>query len=458
MWCGECFRETGTWRFPVREFLDEDGELLETSEEEGRFRVGRNGDHLASPFQCELCHFRNMQGRNPDLRMVDDYKFMCFARRASLDAFWSRESSTVLGNLREAQRDESFAREFGIASFTPPMGPFPLEDSFGMRAAIAVLRRSLDKGRYEEHVQPRTFRKPVTYITNVTRAGVFGMGTAIGVDERGTKIGWTSEAATHSPWFGRFMAGIRLRVGEVVKQDEPVTIEILKAALDILEKRWEKAETYEDRLVVGRMGLWYCGGFCAGLRGEEMLLIELAGTLNSLPTLDDTTRRIPYFLFAVTGKTKQSRESGARFWIPIAGKTQGTGLQPGVWAKRYGELMLEAGRTSGYLFTTRRDGSRSRLMDFAEEFYEILEAVQAETKLIPEDTDVRDAFGIWRSLRKGVTAHAINMEVREKLIRLINRWRDERNAEGKRQPRDILQVYAILKALIPTTVKYSHAL
>jgi hypothetical protein len=30
------------------------------------------------------------------------------------------------------------------------------------------------------------------------------------------------------------------------------------------------------------MGAWFIGGFCTGLRGEEMLLIELAGTANSL--------------------------------------------------------------------------------------------------------------------------------------------------------------------------------
>jgi hypothetical protein len=42
---------------------------------------------------------------------------------------------------------------------TPEMGPFPLEDTSGMKATVAVLDRSLHKGNYAEFVQWDTFRK-----------------------------------------------------------------------------------------------------------------------------------------------------------------------------------------------------------------------------------------------------------------------------------------------------------
>jgi hypothetical protein len=32
------------------------------SGEPGRFMTARAGDHLMTPFQCELCHFRNIMG------------------------------------------------------------------------------------------------------------------------------------------------------------------------------------------------------------------------------------------------------------------------------------------------------------------------------------------------------------------------------------------------------------
>jgi hypothetical protein len=37
-----------------------------------RFKSGRNGDHLLCPFQCDLCHFRNIQGRDPVPGLVKD--------------------------------------------------------------------------------------------------------------------------------------------------------------------------------------------------------------------------------------------------------------------------------------------------------------------------------------------------------------------------------------------------
>jgi hypothetical protein len=36
---------------------DEAGEFMMEPEDELRFLVGRDGDHLVTPFQCDLCHF-----------------------------------------------------------------------------------------------------------------------------------------------------------------------------------------------------------------------------------------------------------------------------------------------------------------------------------------------------------------------------------------------------------------
>ena len=59
--------------------------------------IGRNGDHLLAPFQCETCHFRNLLGRDIVLSSMQDRLLTITMRRASLDAFWSRETSTVQG-------------------------------------------------------------------------------------------------------------------------------------------------------------------------------------------------------------------------------------------------------------------------------------------------------------------------------------------------------------------------
>ena len=77
---------------------------------------------------------------------ADDRKTLKFVRRANLDAFSSREPLTVTGNLSQARMMEACRENIRIKPVSPPMGPFPLEDSFGMKVACTLLRRSLDPG------------------------------------------------------------------------------------------------------------------------------------------------------------------------------------------------------------------------------------------------------------------------------------------------------------------------
>ena len=85
------------------EALDEDGEELEVADKT-RFEAGMNGAHLTSPFQCELCHFRNIYGRNPRADRHQDVYTMITMRWANFDAMWAREPSNVGSSLREWKR------------------------------------------------------------------------------------------------------------------------------------------------------------------------------------------------------------------------------------------------------------------------------------------------------------------------------------------------------------------
>jgi hypothetical protein len=82
-----------------------------------------------------------------------------------------------------------------------------------------------------------------------------------------------------------------------------------------------------ERRNVARLGGWLVGGFCTGLRGEEQLRVEFAGTKNSLKWMKKAD---PYFMFVVTGRSKGNQLSGAKFSVPCVAKTEGTGLQPGI--------------------------------------------------------------------------------------------------------------------------------
>ena len=73
---------------------------------------------------------------------------------------WSREPSTVRANLSQVRKLDQVGWEvYGIRSVTPAMGPFPLEDTFGMATAVCLLHRSSDPGRNEKTIQFSTAKK-----------------------------------------------------------------------------------------------------------------------------------------------------------------------------------------------------------------------------------------------------------------------------------------------------------
>jgi hypothetical protein len=56
-------------------------------EEYNAFKQARLGDNFLCPFQCDLCHFRNIKGYNPGQDLVKDKDLLVAIRRANLDAF-----------------------------------------------------------------------------------------------------------------------------------------------------------------------------------------------------------------------------------------------------------------------------------------------------------------------------------------------------------------------------------
>ena len=66
-------------------------------------------------------------------------------------------------------------------------------------------------------------------------------------------------------------------------------------------------------------------------------------------------------------------------------------------------------------------GNKCKQGNFEETFFELLEEVQEKTKLICDAVDVRQEYGIIRSMCRGSNTHARNMEVSEPRLELNNR-------------------------------------
>jgi hypothetical protein len=65
----------------------------------------------------------------------------------------------------------------------------------------------------------------------------------------------------------------------------------------------------------------------------------------------------------------------------------------------------------------------AKMHEYANDFFTVLEKVQATTDFIPADLVIRDECGISRTIRRSLTAHARNMDISPDLINAINRWK-----------------------------------
>ena len=451
-WCDGCFTYDGNVDFPIRAILDEDGEPILRGDEETRYKAGRAGDMYLVPFQCPLCHFRNLRGRDPRLELPDDQRLQDFITRAILDSCWARESTTVEANLTSMKMVLRSAEKFSLREALPMMGPFPLDDTLGMSQAIITLDRSLAKGKYERFVQWSTTRKVVSAMNNLSQAALGGLGDSIGAYEN-KKI-WFSKAVGHNFFMSRFKEGLHRRVGEVVRPDEPITIEILRHVLRELNSKWdlEKSKTRPSQATLYQLalsGAWYTVGFSVALRGEEMLLLEYAGTKKSLNNLVSPPSNMPpHFDVVISSPTKNNRVTGGKVMLPIAANCP-SDLRSGEWMSRYLDLRPTG---EGTLFKSRM--TKARLVDFEDAFYVPLENLRvSRPDLIPEDLSIRESFGILRSLRRGSNGHAVNCGVPTEITYAVNRWRAAIRGSG--QSNVIQDKYTRLDAIKPTMLKYS---
>jgi hypothetical protein len=90
-------------------------------------------------------------GRDPQPILAQDVQVLKCIRRANLDSFWASEPRTVSRTLAECKRGAIIAADLGFEKkLFKPMGPYPLEDSFGMGAAIVMLMLSLNPGKNDD--------------------------------------------------------------------------------------------------------------------------------------------------------------------------------------------------------------------------------------------------------------------------------------------------------------------
>ena len=426
-----------------------------------RFAEARPGDHLMTPFQCDLCHFRNIYRRNPTGGSPEEDLFFTTIRRVILDAFWARASSTVQSNLQEMRRYIKLCTRVGAERpFDEGMerGPFPLRDSWGALVACTMLIRSLDEGRNSATVQFATVRRLRTAITNYgqTTPGASGPTTVAGDKQKQRFV----NAPTTSLFFERFTQGCHNRMGDVLVQDQALTAEVLEALLDLLDTEYRNVEgDSRAQFGVSLLGAALTLGYSTALRGEEFRWCLLKETATESRE-SSAHPRTPHVMLAMrgifkgTGLVKEHRFA----LVPISSSGL---LKNQKWLVRLLLGYTRAGQAlEGALFrgfpASRNPISVSELDVLFHEWLATLQAAAPE--ILSPRVDVEQAYSFRRSIRRGSTTHARNRHVPQDVIETNNRWQRETRAGNRVAQVSMLETYTDAVASLELNLRYSQSL
>jgi len=238
-----------------------------------RHRVGRDGDHLTTPFQCDLCIFGNLLGKDPG---AHDQLLLACIRQVNLDALWGRERATVEATVRAVKHTIGMLTMVRVPPPYPPLGPHPVEDNLGYLVAIAMVLKSRNPGQYAQYQQLETIKKLQAGYSNVYMASIGGVQSLRTVGGEHAKH-YLNQCPMHSLWFERFSKGCLSRMGQIVKQDLAISLEVMHALMEGLLIEWNQSTCQWHREKVASVGAYAIIAFWGSFRGAEVLMVDLYG-------------------------------------------------------------------------------------------------------------------------------------------------------------------------------------
>jgi hypothetical protein len=468
VWCGTCYQKAESDNFHVNKRVDDDGNIMsDISSDQDRYRIGIDGSQFMTPFQCDLCLFRNLFKRNPR-PVISDSENLVIIRRLNLDSIWSREPSTIKNNVRSLGRLITTCEGSGFSPELPKLGPFPTKDESGVCVAFSMLIHSKRAGSHTKlYTQFETIRKQRSAFSNTYFASAesAALGTVLTAGDQSN--GQITKCPTHSLWFSRWSKGCQTRMGFILKQNKALSLDVMLSLISEFKEGIENAlpgSWDRQKLCMGLAYAVIC--FCASLRGNEGLIVDLSTLIKNLDrgNYEDSDAKAksipPHVIIPLRGRFKG--ETGERCHLmPLANKTS-----TGIDIRGAVNLLIAARKemkckSSPWAFVDE-NGNKLPFGSMNDIILDRLEALKFKdselNKLGLEAFNIREDFSINRSFRRGSETHALNQKVPEVVINAQNRWKKIEAAKGRKAQFSMIENYADILLLIPTMVRYSAML
>jgi hypothetical protein len=384
---------------------------------------------------------------------------MALIRRVNLDVFWSKETSTVLGMFRTFEQGLQSALHLGLKpSFLQPRSTWVLSDKVGFGEAMIILWHSLKRGKTtESNQQFDSIRKLRSLASNMSSARPQGTMDGVSFRDKG-KVLSLNRSGVDSALFGRFIKGCEKRMGRTVRQDMGLSIPILSKILANLESDLQEDQSKARKRQIVMLGACLVIGFCDALRGNEIFLVEASHLCQYAKK--GREHQPPHVVIPLMGRFKG--ETGERNVIRLLAYTTASGIQIGKWVDRLVKILIAEGKdsmeTPGPAFCDERGFvlSSSEMNDWFHA--ELIRVQESHSDLIQNDLDVTEIYNIHRSLRRGATSRASELNYTETMINLNNRWRKTQTNKGKGGLQKMSQLYVEVSLIRNNLIAFSASL
>jgi hypothetical protein len=398
------------------------------------------------PFECDLCIFRKLMKRSPDLTNPGDELLIACIRRINLIAFWSRSKYTVSGNREKIGTCIQLSKAVGLEGPYDVDGPLPDFDHCGYEVAVDTVLYSRRPGRHtNEHTQFDTIRKLRTAYSNHCRSTAQANRESWAIGNTKGKYQRLVIDPCGSFWFFQFMEGLKRRMGQDWRPNKAITKPLMLRVLTEADNRVEGSASPEER---NRWIVFYAYAmtcYVVSLRGNEGLLLDLSG-LNRKWNVGGET----YVVIALRGKIKG--ESGDRaHLLPCVPKTS-SGIKVREKLKRPLDFKKSIGQVNGPAISDVK-GKICSSRSLKDAFLEILEDLfDTHRELFPASVEDKETLQkqiqAYRTFRRTSDSIAINEGVDQTDVDVVNRWQAVEKAKGSRPNRPMRQHHAELELLL----------
>lgn len=247
-------------------------------------------------------------------------------------------------------------------------------------------------------------------------------------------------------------------------QDAAWVPELISEVLDEFESDWEELEgtvmtnvehrkqeaEIEFPAIMGEVG------YVLGLWGEEIPLMDLAGTwVNSARGKLHPTKK--HGVVALLGRFKN--EIGEKCHLmPVPFKTA-SGLKHMVWMNRMLDWYEGAGIETGPVFRDKK-GQCARYRDFEIGFLSRIARVQVKRPELfsKQECNVFDDYNLGKLGRRSSTSRALNVDFATTIFETNNRWRVRERAKGSDPNQNMIQHYGDLLVILYACLAFPKAM